>query len=337
MEIEKNIINKDFSFFDIGDDEIRVIGGNEATENIHPDQGQELERPHFGQEPEPYRNKRWMWFVGLLLAVAAILVMIYLNRKPETEPDEPGLLENPDTLKVKIPDAEPIVKFGDYSDTTGQSYVQTLDTIINDVPLTIFIPHNAKPELYIGIPDYRDNNIILALHAADIRRDNKKIVGAFVLKGEPLAWGLSKKGYCAILGDSITVGVADNSPLFEQATETGGYFFRQFPLVDNGQLVENEPKNKSIRRALCERAGEIFVAQTNSQESFHDFAQALVDLGCNNAIYLIGGESYGFFRDYDGKCTEFHNRRNQKYRFENFILWKKVTQERQSQLKDKRL
>ena len=338
MEIEKKTSSRSvFSSLDIDDDEIRVIGGNEVHESTQPDIVLEPEHPQFDQEPETPRRKRWMWLVGLLLAVAAILALIYLNRKPEAEPDEPGLLENPDTLVIEKPVAELIVKFGDYSDTTGLSYVQTLDTVINDVPLTIYIPHNSTAELCIGVPDYRDKSIILALHAADIRRDNKKIVGAFVLKGEPLAWGLSKKGYCAILGDSITVGVADNSPLFEQATETGGYFFRQFPLVDNGQLVENEPKNKSIRRALCERAGEIFVAQTNSQESFHDFAQALVDLGCNNAIYLIGGESYGFFRDYDGKCTEFHNRRNQKYRFENFILWKKITQERQSQLKDKRL
>ena len=49
----------------------------------------------------------------------------------------------------------------------------------------------------------------------------------------------------AIINDKITIGIADNSPLFEQATETGGYFFRQYPLVDNGKLVENEPKNKS--------------------------------------------------------------------------------------------
>lgn len=334
MENKSNIL---WSSRDIGDDDIRVIGGSEIEPDLVPDADPMQNGQPSGNNPSRRSKRPWGWIIAAALAIAAILAVIFLSRKPETEPDEPGLLENPDTLVIEKPVAEPIVKFGDYSDTTGLGYVQTLDTVINDVPLTIYIPHNSTAELCIGVPDYRDKSIILALHAADIRRDNKKIVGAFVLKGEPLAWGLSKKGYCAILGDSITVGVADNSPLFEQATETSGYFFRQFPLVDNGQLVENEPKNKSIRRALCVRAGEIFVAQTNSQESFHDFAQALVDLGCNNAIYLIGGESYGFFRDYDGKCTEFHNRRNQKYRFENFILWKKVTQERQSQLKDKRL
>lgn len=37
------------------------------------------------------------------------------------------------------------------------------------------------------------------------------------------------------------------------------YFFRQFPLVENGVLVENEQKNKSVRKALCARAGQIFI------------------------------------------------------------------------------
>lgn len=79
----------------------------------------------------------------------------------------------------------------------------------------------------IGVPDIFDKSIILATQAADVRADNGKIVGAFVVKGKPYSWGLS------------------NSPLFEEATEKGGYFFRQYPLVDKGVLVGNEPKGNS--------------------------------------------------------------------------------------------
>ena len=143
-----------------------------------------------------------------------------------------------------------------------------------------------------------------------------------MLKGQPLAWGLSKKGYCGIIDGEITVGVADNSPLFEQATETEGYFFRQFALVDNGMLVENELKNKSIRKALCERASEVFVVKCETPESFHDFAQALVDLGVNNAIYLVGSTSYGFWYDKEGNVTEFSDLRHSKYKYESYILWR---------------
>lgn len=123
-------------------------------------------------------------------------------------------------------------------------------------------------------------------------------------------------------GITNTVGVADNSPLFEQATGTDGYFFRQYPLVDNGKLVDNEPKNKAIRKALCERAGEIFVIKSETAESFHDFAQALVDLGVNNAIYLVGSTPYGFWYDKEGNVEEFSDLRVSKYKYESYILWR---------------
>ena len=175
-------------------------------------------------------------------------------------------------------------------------------------------------------PDINDTSIIFCTQAADIRKDNKKIVGAFVLKGEPLAWGLSKKGYCAIIENVITVGVANNSPLFEEATEKGGYFFRQYPLVDNGVLVENEPKNKSVRKAVCQRGNQTFVVESQTKESFHDFAQALVDLGVDNAIYLVGGEyAKGWYRNQDNEMIDFSKGRRDRYRNENYIVWKSVS------------
>ena len=119
------------------------------------------------------------------------------------------------------------------------------------------MPHQAYFCLFIE--DYKYINIASAMSfASGIRADNDKIVGAFVVKGKPYSWGLSKEGYCGIIDGRLTVGVADNSPLFEEATEKEGYFFRQYPLVDNGVLVENEPKGKSIRKALCDRSNKWF-------------------------------------------------------------------------------
>ena len=34
------------------------------------------------------------------------------------------------------------------------------------------------------------------------------------------------------------------------------------------------------------------MVETTTRESFHDFAQALVDLGADNAIYLVGSSAY---------------------------------------------
>ena len=101
------------------------------------------------------------------------------------------------------------------------------------------------------------------------------------------------------------MGVADNSPLFEQATERGGYFFRQYPLVYNGTPIFNEPKGKAIRRGICDMNGVIFMVETLAKESFNDFAQALADMGTDNAIYLVGSTAYGWAVDRKGIAHEF--------------------------------
>lgn len=293
---------------DIKDNEFRVIGKG-------PDTGTDS-----GKGRKPWRGWIVVAAVVMLLAGAGALYLyqhqyaivtepeVVFEPLPEKDEEVKGITETPATL-------------GNQKDST--SYTEHIEIDINDITLDIYIPHHGIPSLSVGAPDINDGSVILATQAADIRADNGKIVGAFVLKGKPLSWGLSKKGFCGIIDGEITVGVADNSPLFEKATETGGYFFRQFPLVDNGQLVENEYKGKSIRKALCDRRGEIFVAMSRTPESFHDFAQALVDLGVSNAIYLVGSQSYGIYRDSADSLTVIYDKYGHRYKYENYILWRK--------------
>ena len=279
---------------EIQDDELRVIGRPSGSEDTR-------------------KPRKWLWIVMAVAIVAAVVAAtIICSRKPGPGND-PVVFDS--SIKEKI---EPL---GNYADTTGKAYTEHLELTINDIPLDVYIPHNAKPSLAIGTPDIFDKNIVLVTQAADIRADNGKINGAYVLAGKPMAWGLSKKGYVGIIDDKITVGVADNSPLFEEATEKGGYFFRQYPLVDNGVLVENEPKGKAIRKAICDRAGEIIVVMSIRPESFHDFAQALVDLQVDNAVYLVGSDSYGFFRDKYDHLTQICEKRREGYKYENYIKW----------------
>lgn len=285
---------------DIRDDEIRIISASQEKKGFRP----------------------WGWVCLAVAAVAILISLLFLLNKEKAD------MESDTTQVVFEPSAEVIQEtevdtkwLGNYTDTT-KSYTEHLRDTINDIPLDIYIPHNAVPELVLGVPDIHDKNIVLTTQAADIRADNGKIVGAFVLKGKPLSWGLSKKGYCGIIDNKVTVGVADNSPLFEEATEKGGYFFRQYPLVDNGVLVENAPKGKSIRKALCDRDGEIMVVMSQMPESFHDFAQALVDLQVDNAIYLVGSTSFGYFRDYYDQLEIIYNKLRYGYQYENFIVWR---------------
>lgn len=285
---------------DIRDDEIRIISAS--------------------QEKKGFRPWGWVCLAVAIVAIVLALLLLLNDQKPDMEIDTTQVVFEPSNEAARETEAD-TKWLGNYIDTT-KAYTEHLRDTINDIPLDIYIPHNAVPELVLGVPSLQDKSIVLTTQAADIRADNGKIVGAFVLKGKPLSWGLSKKGYCGIIDGKVTVGVADNSPLFEEATEKGGFFFRQYPLVDNGLLVDNAPKGKSIRKALCDRDGEIMVVMSQTPESFHDFAQALVDLQVDNAIYLVGSTSFGYFRDYYDQLEIIYNKFRYGYQYENFIVWR---------------
>lgn len=295
---------------DIRDDQIRIIGQDEQKRALP-------------------KVLRWPLFAIVGAVILGVATYFLLRDKKASEAviePEPALFE-----PVVIPEehAAPVSQWlGMEVDSLAQGFTEIQETAINDIPLRIFIPHNAEMTLHVGRLDKSDRSIIYAAQAADVRADNGGIVGAFVLKGEPLAWGLSKRGYCASIGGEVTIGVAQNSPLFEKATEEGGYFFRQYPLVDNGVLVENQPKGKSIRRAICDRQGEIFMVETGTIESFHDFAQALVDLGVDQAVYLVGSSAYGWAVDQNGTEVDWgeineYTGRHRMPKNTSYIVWRR--------------
>lgn len=306
---------------EIRDDQIRIIGG--------------------GDEPKTTKTKLWV-IIGIALAIVVVIVTIAMTSSLEDGDTSSNAsvaqsqITDEEYIKTEFEESEvgPVVqeevikKLGMDVDSLASGFTELQDMMINDIPIRVYIPHNADMSLHIGKMDKNDESVIFTAQAADIRADNGGIVGAFVLNGEPKAWGLSKRGYCASIDGVVTVGVADNSPLFEQATERGGHFFRQYPLVDNGTLVENELRGKSIRRAICDRYGEIFMVETGTAESFHDFAQALVDLGVDNAIYIVGGSAYGWAIDNNGERHEFgednyYTGKRKMPKNTSYLVWRK--------------
>lgn len=293
---------------EIRDDQIRVIRGENPKKTLS--------------------RKQWMIILSVLIILLVGLIIWAVanykqNKIQQLQEPEPALFE-----PVEEPEPMPLQWLGNTPDSATIGYTEIKDTVINDIPIRIYIPHNAELSLHIGRMNQNDTTVIYAAQAADVRADNGGIVGAFVLKGEPKAWGLSKKGYCASINGQVTIGVADNSPLFEQATEEGGYFFRQYPLVSNGEIVENELKGKSIRRGICERQGEIFMVETGTTESFHDFSQALVDLHVNQAVYLVGSSAYGWAVDKAGIIHEFgddnyYTGRRKMPKNTSYIVWRR--------------
>ena len=281
--------------FDIQDTEIRIIGDS---------------------APAPRKRYGWLVLIGVLLAIVVGMVLLFTLRTNHSA--EEGIFEQSNQQSVP----HPLRGWLSSLDSISTQCVVTKDTTVNDIPMRLYVPLNVTPRLEVGYSciDDTTRNLLL-FQAADIRADNKKIVGAFVLRGKPLSWGLSKKGYCSIIGDEVTIGVADNSPLFEQATEVGGYFFRQYPLVSNETLVENELKSQSTRRGLCELEGKVVVVETFTPESLHDFSQALVDIGTTNAIYLVGSSAIGWHRTIDGRGIASGQWESRVYKNVSFIVW----------------
>lgn len=333
---------------DINDDEIRIISSESKESRIlfpneskSDDCGDDLSSLNYvakcacdgfsSQKTVIKKNvikgkprNRWtrpVIILATLVIIALTLTLAYCHSSDVTDFDdddasqlvaEPGndicnLTEQADLLPAK-PAVHPHIEF--------------CDTTSGNAPLIIMTPVDATPKLYVGTDILDDSTAILVVQAADVRGDNGEIVGAYVKEGQLLSKGQTKSGFCAIIGGKPTVGVADSTPFLEQALESDGYFFRQYPLVVGNQIVENKPKGKALRKALAELNGRVVVIMSKEKMTFHDFSQSLVDLGVTNAIYLVGSTSYGFATDDKGNKVEFGTRVDYGFENVNYIAWK---------------
>lgn len=288
---------------ELSDNEIRIIGAGDPT-------------------PQPGRP-RWHWGVVVLVVLLLAASLWWCGRSRGNSASEEVYF---DSMTV-VSDSVPAVP------STSQSIdslmgVTLRDTVVNDIPLAIYTPHNLHASLHVGLlHEAGDSSILMALQAADLRADNMEIVSAFVLRGELLARGTAKQGFCAIIDGTITLGVDEATPYFERAIAREGDFFRQYPLVSDRKVVENRIKNKAIRRALVTLGDRVVVVATRSRESLHDFSQALVDIGANTAINLVGSHMRsGWINVGDSVVTpdtEWLNYGSQSPTNINYIIWTK--------------
>lgn len=285
---------------DISDDEIRIIS------------------PLGTANAAKSRSKLILWCViaVAVVAVGALVLYLYLPDAPSAEPDL--LVE-----EIVSPAGEAPTPTADSTAApAAQGYVNAIDTVVNGVGLRILTPEMATPILAIGPETLADTSAVMIVQAADVRGDNGQIAGACVVEGNLISRGEAKAGFCAIINGELSIGTADATPMLEQAIESEGYFFRQYPLVVGGQLVENKPKGVALRKALAEIDGRIRVVLSNERLTFHDFAQALIDAGARNAIYLVGSRAAGIYRDADGNRYKFGAESPSPYDHINYLVWK---------------
>jgi hypothetical protein len=305
---------------EISDDEIQILGKTKLNElginSCRPACNVADNYKEFNYNKCKSKSIKWLWLfiVFALLIVGGFIAknVIWTKQNKSFETVSLSTVNQDDNLS------------DDSKETSDTGYIEISEETVNDVRLRIFSPHNAVPELVIDVPAELDSSVVFVVNAADAGKNNYGILGDYVLKGEILARGANKEGYCAIINNTLTIGISNQTPLFEQSIREKGYFFRQYPLVKHSEPVENKPKNKSIRRALAIREGEIIMIQSLDRESFHDFAQALADAGVNEAIYLPGGvNGYGWWRDKAGAQTFWGEKPESHLKGANFLVWRK--------------
>lgn len=205
--------------------------------------------------------------------------------------------------------------------TATEGYVEISDTVVDKVPMTIMTPVDAVPVLRVGPETLDDKTAALIIQAADVRADNGDIVGAFVDHGKLLSRGGSKAGFCAIINGKPIIGIADSTPYLEQAIETEGYFFRQYPLVAAGMAVDNKLRLSSFRKALAELDGKTVIIFAQKKLTLNEFSKVLVELGVSNAIYLVGSTTYGYARTKNGDIITFGKKEENPYPNASYMVW----------------
>lgn len=335
----------------IDDDEIRILGLNDEEERRRKEEPgrrrNEEETVHYFESLTPLypevdiaqlkkviqlnerkKHNRW-WILAItivsIIAIGAIVTAIYLYT-PHQRTARPLVYEEEEfQIQGAVTDsiADSLIQV---VPTKPQGYAIVKDTIVNNIPLKIFIPRNAVPELVMGNINKTDSSIILGAMAADFGPDKRKgwiVAGGFILKGELISRSKSKYGFCAINDGEITLGNALKTELFEKCITDSGDFFRQYPLVENRIPLYSRKRNRTICRALCERAGEFIVVESLTTERFTDFANALAQLDIDNAITLMcSSMSVRWAIDKQGRRYETGAMEQEFPEVVNFIVWR---------------
>ena len=246
-----------------------------------------------GSKPKPDNSgkKRTVLLVGILLLIAAIVVVLIMLLMQNQNPSE----NNPETLNVRESE---IGSTGDKDTVSDEpfkvSYI--FGNTSKDTLLRVFNPGSAAVELLM-YDDYdtNDRTIIFATQAANIRAEDRGIIGDFVYKGKVKAEGYVDSttiGFCAIYGGKVVLGKSYPTRYLDSAIVGKGYFYRHYIYVTNEGPESFSNNAKSYRRAICIMEDKkAAVVESYGRMTMSDFADALCDHNVSLAVGLMGSKN----------------------------------------------
>jgi hypothetical protein len=126
--------------YDMRDDEIRILGDSPKSPS-----------------GKPGGTK---WLLALVIVIFTMLSLIVLSEYKQQNVDEGRLAYFERYVEHAEVPKERRTPFGRVVDDHVGGFCEIKDTIINDIPLKLYIPHNADMTLHIGRIPQEDESVI---------------------------------------------------------------------------------------------------------------------------------------------------------------------------------
>ena len=200
--------------------------------------------------------------------------------------------------------------------------VMTSDSILG-VAMDFYAIHGLKASIEFEEPDTADTSVYLYCRSADHTPD-EQYIGSLVVDGKELQSDQSRLGYMAMADGNMVIGISRSDKVKDYVIEHGGSFFRQFVLVSKGEIPTTRfsLRGKVERRAIGRKGDRLYFIATRHKETMWDFADALMEYGFIDVIYITGGTDYVFCRDKDGIRHDIGNSKDYPHKkWKGIIPW----------------
>ena len=240
----------------------------------------------------PSWKRKWLKRMLALVAVGCMMVAVLAGYKYWNDHNNIG-------VDVSVSPEQNIEKLQQPAKKEVAQVVMTSDTILGMV-MDFYAIHGLKASIEFKEPDLNDRSVYLYCRSADHKKDSTYL-GSLVVNGEELQSDVQRFAYMAMVGNNSVIGVSRSEKVKEFVKKEGGSFFRQFILVSNGTIPNHfSLYGKVERRAIGRIDNRLYYIATRNKETMWDFADALRRYGFIDAIYITGGNDYGFYRTRDG-------------------------------------
>ena len=261
----------------ISDDDVVVIGGSD-----------------WKPKKDPSRPNRWKFIAFILAGVMVITGLFYIGRH---------ILHSREFIQSRYADtviealAQPV---------KGKPGIHAFTEDIANVKLKIYRLDNLKAHFADTVPDYADSTIYLVTRSSDYKiiGDKKEIIGDYIVDGEVVAKSNWRAGFMAIVDGNAQIGIDRSSKIANYVKKHNGSMFRQLALVSANISCDNQfiLRGKVTRCAYGrDRQGKLYFIETVEPETLSGFADALIEYGFIDAVYITGGSQQNlFYRTEDG-------------------------------------